>query len=319
MGAASNSDYFYYGTTKKIVTVFGMLFNNISVARQLSDGTLANVMRVPLSYGPRDKFLSRIVEDKGPELAIKLPRMSFEITGIAHDSASKLNAMNRRQYHIAGTNEAADAAYPAVPYDITFTLDIYGRNMDEALQILEQIIPIFTPEYTMAVKGMEGPDSTTMVPFILDDVALTDDYEGEFVALRPIIYTLSFTAKAKYLGAITREGVILRATANMRDPDDQEFAGEKTVAVPDDEGNSTSYISNVNPDQHYLVEFGVPVQYVEGENLIGIDSGHAGLVESTTETGVVITKLENLYNANEQLFGDKSDQSFMPISITLQD
>lgn len=327
MSAASENTYFYYGTTKKLVAVFGALFNDIYTGRKLSDGTLANVIRVPLSYGPREKFLQRITEEKklGNEgqiqLQIKLPRMAFEITGISYDSAAKLNSMNRRTYSVDGNDDLRDSAYLAVPYIITFQLNIFSRVQDDALQILEQILPIFKPDYTVSIKDLEGPNTTTDIPFVLNDITFTDDYEGDMLPNRPIIYTLTFSAKVRYLGSIKRSGIIKRAMVNFRNPETLGFFGEKVVAIEDpystDDIRARTFISDINPDDEYAIEVSdVGPTFTTGENLIGVTSGYAGVLKRVEGNTFIVHRLENMYDIGEDLIGDKSNTRSTIVSVT---
>lgn len=322
MGAIERDSYFYYGTTRKIVSIFGAFFNDIYTGRKLTDGTLANMSRVPLSYGPRSKFLARITEDPGltnKEVAIKLPRMSFEITGIAYDTNSKINSIHRRTFCVEGNENLRDTAYTTAPYVITFELSIFSRTQDDALQILEQILPMFRPEYTVSVKDMEGPGTTIDVPFILSDIGLNDEYEGDFVPTRPIIYTLTFTTRVKYLGSIRRQGVIERTMINFRDPDTKRFLGEKLVGLAEP---PKSFISSINPDDFYKITFSEPaVTYQIGENAIGQTSGYAGLVQEIGTDWIIIDKLENMfeydesYGVFENLIGAVSGENRLIASI----
>jgi len=327
MGVAGTDSYFYYGTTKKLVAVFGAFFNDIYTGRKLGDGTLANMSRVPLSYGPRSKFLARITEmpdiDSKPGISIKLPRMSFEITGISYDSTSKLNNLNRRKFCVPGDENLRDSAFTAVPYNITFELNIFARTQDDALQIMEQILPTFRPDYTVAIKDIEGPGTVTDVPFMLTDIALSDDYEGDLLPVRPIIYTLSFTAKVKYMGAIKRQGIIERAMVNFRDPETEKFIGEKVVVKTD---APTEFISTIDPDAEYEIEFNNPYQgitFTVGENVIGEDSGYGGVVKEVTGSSIIVHRLENMYDFDatyglgENLIGSVSGEIEQISSITL--
>jgi hypothetical protein len=198
----SNS-YYYNANLKKIVAVFGSLFNNISIAKKVN-GKMTGVQRVPISYGPRQKFLTRLssqnVEANG-DIAVQLPRMSFEITSIAYDATSKLNRLNTKLYNIDGDSDNKTKVYQATPYRMGMQLNIFARQQDDALQVFEQIVPYFTPEYSVAIKDLEGPGSVTDVPFILTSTTLQDDYEGDFQnSRRTIVYTLEFDVKFKFIG-----------------------------------------------------------------------------------------------------------------------
>ena len=225
-----DDSYFYNATIRKTVAVFGSLFNNIYTGRLIS-GKLSNVIRVPLSYGPRERFLVRIRDadnSMNSDVAIKMPRMSFEITSISFDPTAMLNRNNTRTFPVPGENGSKTVVRQAVPYILGMQLSILADNQESGLQILEQILPSFPPEYTVTVKGMEGPDSRTDVPFILNGVTLQDDYEGDFESgRRSIIYTLDFSIKIKFVGPITNKAKIIKTvtvdltTGNACDPDTQ--------------------------------------------------------------------------------------------------
>jgi hypothetical protein len=211
--------YFYHSHIRKTVAVFGTLFNNISVHRKDAAGNLQNYVKVPLSYGPQQKFLSRIFEEpdlNAPEVALKLPRMSFEITGMQYDTSVKLNKMNTlSKPSIHGQNTIRNP----VPYILNFQLSVYAKNQDDALQIVEQIIPMFNPEYVVTIKEIPELDIKRDIPIVLQSVNYTDDYEGDYTSRRVLIYTLEFSMKTFFYGPITQDQAIIKNTfANIRDP-----------------------------------------------------------------------------------------------------
>ena len=203
-----NGQYFYNQTMKKAVAVFGTIFNNIKIVRQ--GGSME---RVPLSYGPKAKFLARINTERDEaaarSIAIKLPRMSFEITSISYDTTAKLNRMNKRMFPVDGSSVNKNTVMQSVPYKLGMQLNILATNQDDALQIFEQILPSFTPEYTIAIKNMEGPDTSTDVPIVLNGVSFSDEYEGSFESRRTLVYTLEFEMRVRFAGT-TSEGKIIR-------------------------------------------------------------------------------------------------------------
>lgn len=189
-----------------MVAVFGQLFNDIEIA-QVTAGKMTGIKRVPLSYAPKEKYLARIKASIENSVALQLPRMSFELTGLSYDSATKLNRMNRDVQTNAEGNLIK--VWQNAPYIINFSLNIMSRGQDEALQILEQIIPNFNPNYTISVKELEGPESVTDVPIVLTDVTSEDGYEGDFEASRRlIVYTLTFSARTKFSSNPRTTGVI---------------------------------------------------------------------------------------------------------------
>lgn len=194
--------YFYNETIKRCVSVFGTLFNNIQYKRVKADGTVLTTGIVPISYGPAQKFLERLQEE--PDLndnnrsAISLPRMAFEITGFEYDAQRQQNKLIRsvkNQYESDGTR---GFQYAPAPYNLNFTLSILTKNMSEALQIVEQILPYFQPEYTVTMKIVDSMPDHRDVPIVLQSVAMSDDYEGGFEDRRIIEYTLDFQMKTYF-------------------------------------------------------------------------------------------------------------------------
>jgi hypothetical protein len=213
-------DYFYHSTIKKSVAIFGTLFNNITVRRVGNSNEVAQNTKVPLAYGPRSKFLERIRSQKDfddPKVAIKLPRMSFELSFISVDTASKLNPLNKIVQRDSGEPTSVTTFRQSVPYVLGFTLSVYGKNQDDVLQIVEQIVPYFSPEYTVTVKDMEYDGSRTDVPVILAGVNPSDDYEGSLETNRVIVYTLDFSMKVRFGGPVRSSGIILEVDVNYYD------------------------------------------------------------------------------------------------------
>lgn len=205
--------YFYHQRIRKSVAVFGTLFNDIYIVRSTSSGTSTNQERVPLSYAPKRNFLQRLAEnpdlDNNTKVAIKLPRMSFEIISFDYDATRQLqksNVINRQ----GSTANQRTKFYSPVPYNINFQLNIYAKSHDDALQIVEQILPRFTPQYSLTIKPItDYPSITEDTPIILNGVNFSDDYEGDIAQRRTIIYTLDFTMKINFYGP-TSEGDIIR-------------------------------------------------------------------------------------------------------------
>jgi len=224
--------YFYHSHIRKTVAVFGTLFNNINVQRKDTNGTSVNNVKVPLSYGPKQKFLARLFEEpdlNAPEVAIRLPRMSFEITGMQYDTSVKLNKMNTiAQPNIHGQSTIRNP----VPYIISFQLSIYAKNQDDALQVVEQIIPYFNPEYVVTIREIPSLNVSRDIPIVLQSVNYSDDYEGDFTSRRVLIYTLDFSMKTFFYGPITQnQGVIKDAIINTRDYDNRTMIQEVETMV----------------------------------------------------------------------------------------
>lgn len=206
-----NDQHFYNETIRKAVAVFGTLFNNIYVVRKSADGAkVLSQQRVPLAYGPRQKFLARLEAnpDLSKEIAIKLPRMAFEMTALTYDSTIKLNKMNK-------VVKDGKSIFTYSPYIINMELSILSKNQDDALQILEQIIPYFQPDYTISVKDLPDMGIVSDMPITLNDISMQDDYEGDFTTRRTLIYTLNFSLKTRFYGPVSQQGLIKTAIVNM--------------------------------------------------------------------------------------------------------
>lgn len=188
--------YFYNESLKKIVSVFGTLFNDLEVA-DVSGGKMVGVKRVPLSYAPREKYLARVKQGIERNVSIKLPRMSFEMVDISYDGSTKLNRLNRTIQTDDSGNKVK--VWQSSPYILSFELQIMSKGQDEALQVIEQILPHFNPNYTVTVKGLEGPESKSDIPIVINGVNFEDTYEGDFESSRRLlVYTLAFTLRTKF-------------------------------------------------------------------------------------------------------------------------
>ena len=202
---------FYHETMRKVVVSFGTLFNNIHIVRKNNSGTIIQTMKVPLAYGPREKFLVRLrqVADTAAKVAVTLPRIGFEIANLSYDPSRKLNRVQRFSKVKGTTTKQLDTQYMPVPYNLEFELYIMAKQSDDALQIVEQILPYFQPDYTLTINDMSDMGIKKDVPIILNSIGYEDDYaDADFAARRAIIYTLSFTTKFYLYGPVTSSKVI---------------------------------------------------------------------------------------------------------------
>ena len=201
--------HFYHATVRKSVAVFGTLFNNITVIRKDGSGGILNQVKVPLAYGPKQKFLARLNEDlDNQSLALKMPRMAFEITSLDIDLNQKQNKRNRITNASTDTSKRDKIDFQ-VPYNIGMELTIMAKNQDDGLQILEQIIPFFQPDYTVSIKPIDGWTAFTQdVPIVLNSVTFNDDYEADFMTRRVLTYTLGFTMKMTFYSSKGSQAVI---------------------------------------------------------------------------------------------------------------
>ena len=201
---------FYHETIRSVVVAFGTVFNNIQLVRKDNDGKIQQTMKVPLAYGPRQKFLVRLAEDPDltKKIAVTLPRIGFEISNLTYDPTRKLNRVQKFKKVKGDNANRLDTQYMPVPYNIGFELYILSKQSDDALQIVEQILPFFQPDYTLTINDMTDMGIKRDVPIILNSISYEDDYDGDFAERRSLIYTLDFTAKFYLYGPVTSSSVI---------------------------------------------------------------------------------------------------------------
>ena len=201
--------YFYHEILRKTVISFGTVFNDIHVRHQDNTGKDLNDIKVPVSYGPRQKFLARIQQqaDLNKATQITLPRISFEMNSITYDPSRKSGIT---QTFKAQDGDKFKKVFMPVPYNLGFELNILTKLQDDSMQILEQILPFFQPGFTLTIDLAKSIGEKRDVPMVLDSITFTDDYEGNFETRRALIYTLNFTAKTYMFGPIadSTEGLI---------------------------------------------------------------------------------------------------------------
>jgi len=204
----------YHELIRKTIVAFGTLFNDLYIYRRSSTGKINQKMKVPLAYGPKQKFLARIDQDstRGADnvktTALTLPRIGFELTGLTYDPSRKLNRIQKFKKVKGADSKSLSNVYMPVPYNVSFTLFTMAKNSEDALQIVEQILPMFQPDYTVSLNVMPQLDIVRDVPIILNDVTYEDSYDGAFTERRVLMYTLSFTAKMYLYGPVTSTSVI---------------------------------------------------------------------------------------------------------------
>ena len=201
---------FYHETMRNVIVAFGTLFNNIHMVRKNNSGTIVQTMKVPLAYGPRQKWLQRLDQDPSldSKVAITLPRLGFEIQNLSYDTSRKLNRVQKFRKVKSSDSNRLDSQYMPVPYNLDIELYAMAKQSDDALQIVEQILPYFQPDYTLTIKDMTDMGIKRDVPIVLNSISYEDNYRGEFTERRAIIYTLTFTAKFYLYGPVTSQSVI---------------------------------------------------------------------------------------------------------------
>ena len=216
---------FYHETMRNVIVAFGTLFNNIHLVRKNNSGTVTQTMKVPLAYGPRQKWLTRLDADAklDTKVAITLPRLGFEIQNLSYDATRKLNRVQKFKKVKSSSDDSSklDTQFMPVPYNLDIELYAMAKNSDDALQIVEQILPYFQPDYTLTVNDMTDMGIKRDIPIILSTINYEDNYRGDYGERRAIIYTLGFTSKFYLYGPVT-SGKIIKTVqvdqyANLQD------------------------------------------------------------------------------------------------------
>jgi hypothetical protein len=208
--------YYYHEIIRKTIVSFGTLFNQMYIKHKDADGDTYSEIRVPISYGPSQKFLARIEQQANlnKPVQITLPRMSFEMNSIQYDSSRKSGVT---QTFKASDGQNLKKVYLPVPYNIGFELNILCKLNDDALQIIEQILPYFQPSFNLTVDLVDSIGEKRDIPIVLDNISFQDDYEGDFSSRRALIYTLQFTAKTYLFGPVasTTDGLIRKVQVDI--------------------------------------------------------------------------------------------------------
>lgn len=218
-----NNNVYYHGIIRKSIVAFGRLFSDIYIDRKQGDsvsGTTVQRLQIPLAYAPKEKWLVRLEQDPTLEnhTYVSLPRMSFEILGYNYDPTRKVNRM--QQIKCGDATGSVATMYTPVPYNIDMSLYILTKTQEDGLQIIEQILPTFTPEYTLTINAVPDMNVKLDVPIILNSVAVNDEYDGDFQTRRFVTHTLNFQMKINLFGPITDRNVIDTVNANIGNNED---------------------------------------------------------------------------------------------------
>jgi hypothetical protein len=218
-----------HGAIRKYIIMFGNMFNDINVVRYNNAGEAVQAIRVPIAYGPREKFLSRLDQDPtlSKQVAIQLPRLSFEITNMSYSPNRALNKMVRNSTVGTGSNSLKTQFTP-VPYDINIQLSGMFANQEDAVQVVEQILPFFRPEWTNSVKIVPEIGDYYDVPTVLNSMSIEDTYDSDYQTRRAIIYTFDFTVKGYIFGPVSNRGVIKRTIIDITNNADADPIGTET-------------------------------------------------------------------------------------------
>jgi hypothetical protein len=292
--------HYYNRTIRKMVVAFGTLFNDIQIIRKsLNQQTNYETLKVPISYGPKEKYVTRLASDPNliKSIGTVVPRISFDMTGLAYDPSRKQSSTIKN--YAMNSSGTVNSQYAPIPYNFDFSLSIYVRNTEDGTQIIEQILPFFTPDFTISVDLIEGMDQKYDIPIILESVSPNIDYEGDMSTTRLIIWDLTFTVKGFIFPALNVGGdkIIKRANTNMYI----------------ESGSSSSQKAYMN------VSTGNGV-YTTGETVRVENRGVTGVVTyfANNATGALIVEnLSSPLKVNDMVRGDYSNAIYKVDSLEL--
>ena len=204
--------HFYNQIVRKNIIAFGTLFNNIEMkSTDPSTGDVLETQKVPLAYGPKQKFLVRLTDQSTSKVSITLPRLYFEMTNIDYDSTRKTSPIQKYKTVIADNGNEVRVQYVPVPYNISFELGVIAKSQDDALQIVEQILPYFQPSFSITLNMIPDMNEKRDVAIVLNNISSEDEWDDSFMNRRYIAYTLSFTMKSYLYGPYNTSDVIRKA------------------------------------------------------------------------------------------------------------
>ena len=255
-------NFFYNESLRKMTIAFGQIFNNIQIKRKDANSNVVQSIRVPLAYGPKEKFLVRLDQQpslENREFAITLPRLGFEIAGISYDGSRKLTRVQKfKRVKTGAEGKIMDYNYMPVPYNISFRLNSFTATAEGGLQIIEQILPFFQPDYTVTINAIPSLNIKRDVPIVLNRIDYEDSYTSDFTKRRAVIYTLEFTAKTYLFGPATTQKVIKEVQSDLYTDLPESTREERIIVVPDptsadadDDFGFTTTITTFNDAKNY--------------------------------------------------------------------
>lgn len=306
-------DHFYNRTIRKVVVAFGTIFNDIYLQRYSKDGNTAyEKFKVPLSYGAKEKYITRITSDPNLTKSVNtlVPRISFELTGFNYDSSRK-QISSLRNFAKDSTTGALAAQYVPVPYDFTFSLSIYVRNTEDGTQIIEQILPFFTPDFSVTVDFIPDMNQKYDIPIILNSVSTSTDYEGDMMTTRLITWDLEFTVKGYIWPAVINpSGLIGDSYANTSAPGGVSYGRVITNLYEETQNKSA---------QKVVVDYANGNNYFSTSETIRVENkGITGKIIyfSNSSSGILIAgELNELLEVGDVVSGDYTGAKYTITSL----
>ena len=328
--------YYYNETIRKAVIAFGTLFNNIRIKKFASDGKTISQIKVPISYGPMQRFLARIEQQSNfdDNVAITLPRLSFEMTSYTYDTTRKASPITKFTMKSPSSKTKVKKMFLPVPYDIGFRLSFATKLQDDSLQIIEQILPFFQPSYSVTINMLEGVEEKKDIPFTLRNVSFIDEYEGDYSTRRFIQYDLDFVCKTYFYQDVPTDenGIIKKVqidySTNIKAPRVQRYVVTPQAAKDYNDDTASTLTANVDKKKTLLrlsnmgsintktyIQVNEEVMYIkeiDGNNII-VNRGQFSSVISEHYTGDVVNQVDATDSAAIEVgddFGFSESRSF---------
>jgi hypothetical protein len=276
--------YFYEEIFKKTVTAFGTLFNDIYIKHKNDEGKVVSSIRVPLAYGPTQKFLARLtqVPNLNKPVQVILPRMSFELIGISYDSSRKATQTQTFLSCPQAGSTDVKKAYLPVPYNMNFELSIMTKLNEDMLQIIEQILPYFQPDFKLSIILVDSIKEKRDIPIVLDNISMTDNYEGDFTERRALIYTLKFTAKTYIFGPVSPTYTYGSIQTILLAP----MLPESTrITVEDSSKIQENAYVKIGSEELLVTQ--------KSDNVLTVDRGQNGTTANSADTGTIVSIRRN--------------------------
>lgn len=327
-------EYFYHEILRKTIIGFGTLFNDINIKTTDANNNVINTVKVPLAYAPQQKFLARLEqsEDLNKTTQITLPRMSFEFTGLQYDSSRKVTTTQKFMVPAPSGDGTIKKAFMPVPYNMSFELNIYTKVNDDALQIVEQILPYFQPQYNLTIELISEMDEKRDIPIVLEGISMDDQYEGNFDTRRALIYTLRFNAKTYLFGPVTADigakiikkanvGYYASSTSGDKKNRDVTYSVEPKALEDLDNGVITTTSANIsktdetislqsitNIEEDSYIQINKEVIYVkqksDSENKLLVRRAQNNTTATAHVSGTNVTEVDSADNALVELGDD---------------
>ena len=304
-------EYFYNEILRRTIISFGTLFNAITIKQTNASDDIVNTVRVPLAYGPTQKFLARLEQspDLSKSVAMSLPRMSFEFTGLTYDGSRKVSTTQQYTVKDPDNGEESKKIFMPVPYNMQFELSIMSKLNDDVLQIVEQILPYFQPSYNLTVELVESIQEKRDIPIVLENITMQDDYDGDFTTRRVLLYTLRFTAKTYLFGPATSatKDIIKKSTVSYLTGTDLTNATRElsysTVprAIKNYTGDAATTVSVDATKTAKLIEV-EDVSGLTAKSYIAIDDEEL-FIKSITGNKLTVLRAQDKTTATEHLRG----------------